>query len=73
MLSGNHRVKAAVAAGIDFMVVEAYMPPDRRAAIQLSHNELTGEDDPEILRTIYEHIQDVGMRLYSGLDDRARW
>lgn len=74
VLSGNHRVKVAVAAGlemIDFMVVDIYLPPERRVAIQLSHNSLTGEDDPEILRTLYGSIEDVGLRVYSGLDDKS--
>lgn len=74
VLSGNHRVKAAVAANldqIDFMVTRDYLSPDHRRAIQLSHNSITGEDDPEILKTIYSDIHDVEMRMYSGLDDKA--
>lgn len=74
VLSGNHRVKAAIAAGlpeIDVCLTDDYLPHDRRAAIQLSHNAISGEDDPATLKTIYEDIRDTDMRLYSGLDDKT--
>lgn len=74
VLSGNHRVKAAIAAGLtelDICLTDDYLPPDRRAAIQLSHNAISGEDDPATLKTIYEGISDAEMRIYSGLDDKT--
>jgi hypothetical protein len=73
VLSGNHRVKAAIAAGlseIEVMVTDDPLSPDDRKAIQLSHNELTGEDDPATLKLIYESIENIDMRIYSGLDDK---
>lgn len=73
VLSGNHRVKAAIAADlpeIDVMVTDDPLTPDERKAIQLSHNELTGEDDPATLKMIYGSISDLQMRLYTGLDDK---
>lgn len=73
VLSGNHRVKAAISAGlteIEVMVTDDPLSQDERKAIQLSHNELTGEDDPATLKLIYESIEDIGMRVYSGLDDK---
>lgn len=73
VLSGNHRVKASIAADlpeIDFVITDEYLPPERRKSIQLSRNAVVGEDDPAILKTIYESIGDVGMRLYTGLDDQ---
>jgi len=48
VLSGNHRVKAAVGAGlqsIHVMFTDQYLPPDRRRAIQLSHNSIVGSED----------------------------
>src|SRR5690606_5093950 len=36
---------------------------------QLSHNAIAGEDDPEILRELYERIENVDLKLYAGLDD----
>lgn len=72
--SGNHRVKAAIAAGlseIDVKVTEEQLPNDHLVAIQLSHNAIFGEDDPALLKELYQEIQDVDWRIYSGLDDRT--
>lgn len=74
VLSGNHRVKAAIEAGlgeIEMQVTEQYLTPNQRRAIQLAHNAVMGEDDPAILKIIYESIDDPIMRLSSGLDDKT--
>jgi hypothetical protein len=74
VLSGNHRVQAAVAADlaeIEVMVTDDPLRPDQRKAIQLSHNSITGEDDPALLKTIYTSIVDTDLRFYSGLDDKT--
>jgi hypothetical protein len=73
VLSGNHRVQAAISAELETIAVEVsdqYLDADRRKGIQLSHNELVGEDDPATLKTIYSSINDITMRVYSGLDDK---
>lgn len=73
VLSGNHRVKASIEAGlseIEVTITDDYLAPDRRKSIQLSHNALAGEDDPATLKLIYQSIQDVDLRLYTGLDDK---
>lgn len=73
VLSGNHRVRASIDAklpSIYVLMVDSYIDPDHRRAIQLSHNELVGEDDPGILQHIYKLIQTPNMKLYSGLDDK---
>jgi len=74
VLSGNHRVKGAIAAGlteIEVMITQDYLSPDERVAIQLSHNSLTGEDDPTTLKNLYMSIQEPTMRLYTGFDDKS--
>lgn len=74
VLSGNHRVAAAVEAGlasIEVMLTDDELTDDQRIAIQLSHNAISGEDDPQLLRQLFERIGNVDMRLYSGLDDQA--
>lgn len=74
VLSGNHRVKAAIAAGLTEIEVKVTHDPltrQERLAIQLSHNAIFGEDDPAILKQLYEQIDDVNLRLYSGLDDKT--
>ena len=74
VLSGNHRVKAAIEAGIEeafVMVTDDPMPKDRRTALQLAHNAIAGDDDPATLKDLYESLEDVDWRIYSGLDDQA--
>jgi hypothetical protein len=72
VLSGNHRVKAAVAAGLEqITVMEALgdnLTPERLVALQLSHNALVGDDDENILRELYDSL-DVMSKLASGLTD----
>lgn len=74
VLSGNHRVQAAVDAEIgpiDVMVTADPLTDSQRIAIQLSHNSLAGEDDPATLRQLYDSLSDVDLREYAGLDDKT--
>jgi hypothetical protein len=74
VLSGNHRVKAAIEAGIeeaDVLVTDDDLDRQRRVAIQLSHNALTGEDDPATLKALYDELEEIDWRDYAGLDDRT--
>lgn len=74
VLSGNHRVMAAIDAGIedaDCILILNKLPKARQTAIQLSHNAIEGEDDLAILKQLYESIDDVDMRGYAGLDDKT--
>jgi ParB-like chromosome segregation protein Spo0J len=74
VLSGNHRTMAAIEAGlqkIHCIVTDDKLTEDQRIAIQLSHNAIVGQDDPYILKQLYEKILDVEMKEYSGLDDKA--
>lgn len=71
-LSGNHRVMAAIDAGlkeIDVMVTEEDLTESQKRAIQISHNAIVGQDDMAILKELYESIDDVEFKEYSGLDD----
>jgi hypothetical protein len=69
VLSGNHRVQAAGKAGIDeadVIEITSELTKDQRDAIQLSHNALTGKDDPNILREIYEGLS-LDWQKYSAV------
>jgi hypothetical protein len=71
VLSGNHRVEAAILAGqsvVPVMVIQNYLTPERRVSIQLSHNAITGQDDPNILGRLYESLS-LEYKAYSGLTD----
>ncbi|MFD3848161.1 ParB N-terminal domain-containing protein [Streptomyces microflavus] len=72
ILSGNHRVQAAIVAGldeVDVMVIDEHLDEQQLISIQLSHNAITGEDDPATLKALYDQLDDVDWRAYSGLDD----
>ena len=71
ILSGHHRVQAAIEAGIDEIDAHLITTPlseQRKTAIQLSHNAITGQDDFSILLEMYEDLP-LGEKLYSGLTD----
>lgn len=73
-LSGNHRVQAAVAAGLEkifCLATDDKLSNEERIAKQLSHNAITGQDDPATLKTLYEQIIDTELKKYSGLDDKT--
>ncbi len=74
ILSGNHRVAAAIEAGLDeieWIQIEDRLPDAKKIAIQLSHNALVGHDDLDILKSLYEQIDDMNLKMYSGLDDKT--
>lgn len=72
ILSGHHRIQAAVDAGVSevlYLYLEGDLKPAQRTAIQISHNSIVGEDDLTVLKQQWESIQDLEAKLYSGLDD----
>jgi len=73
VLSGNHRVMAAREAGLReilIMYTERQLSRQEQVAIQLSHNAIVGQDDPLILKELWEEIEDLDLKYYSGLDDK---
>lgn len=74
VLSGNHRIQAAIDAeigDIDVMVSVDPLDDQQRLAIQLSHNAIAGQDDPATLKQLYDSLTDVDLRKYAGLDDKT--
>lgn len=71
VLSGNHRVKAAIQAGLANILILYIeeVDKDTQLAYQLSHNSLVGRDDMQILRDIYEEIGNVEKKEFSGLSE----
>jgi hypothetical protein len=72
ILSGNHRVKAAKDAGLTEIPVLysiRELTHQEEVAIQLAHNAIAGQDDLTILRELYDEINDVVLKEYSGVDD----
>jgi len=73
VLSGNHRIKAAIKAKQRRVLIlfglDADFDKNRRLALQLSHNAVVGQDDPFILRDIYSEIDSLISREYTGIID----
>jgi hypothetical protein len=71
VLSGNHRVLAAIKAGIeeaDIIEIVGTLAEARKLALQLSHNAIAGQDDPSILALLYSDL-DLDWKTYSGVND----
>jgi hypothetical protein len=73
VLSGNHRVKGGIEAGLDNILVivdKRDLSKSKKVAIQLSHNSLTGQDDEAILASLWGEIDIISAKLYAGLDSK---
>lgn len=71
VLSGNHRVEAALEAGIeeaDVIEIVDDIDDNRALALQLSHNAIAGSDDPGRLANLYSSL-DLTWKRFSGLTD----
>lgn len=70
ILSGNHRLKASIKAGLKHILILYIEEVDRstQIAYQLSHNALVGKDDMRMLREIYRDIETVEAMEFSGLN-----
>lgn len=70
VVSGNHRIKSAIAAGLKevLVLVVPHVDNPTKVARQLSHNAIAGEDDPQILAELWKELNALESKLYSGLD-----
>ena len=71
VVSGNHRIDAAITAGLNpiwVMEVVSYLAEPEIVALQLAHNAITGQDDPNILLELYSQL-DLDLKKYTGLTD----
>ena len=74
VFSGNHRTKAAIAAGIEeaeAIEILTELSEEQLLALQLSHNAIAGKDDPNILAKLFASIATLELKAYSGLTDDA--
>ncbi len=72
IISGHHRIRAARMANVTHiysLVITEKLSKDQIKAKQLAHNALNGYDDEEVLRAIYENINDIEAKLESGVID----
>lgn len=73
MLSGHHRRLAAIEVGldlVDIIVITTPLDEDRKNAIQLSHNSVTGKDNPTVLADMYRNLG-LDAKMFSGLTDEV--
>jgi len=73
IISGHHRVRAARDAGIQAILILLYenLDASRLKAKQLAHNSITGVDDPELVKRIWDGILDVQARFEAFIDPRV--
>lgn len=74
VLSGNHRCRAAIEAGLEEVLVlftDRELSKQEQIAIELSHNAIDGKDDMAILKELWDEIDDVSLKYYAGLDDKV--
>lgn len=73
IVSGHHRIEAAVEANIKDIVV-LLLPEETstqaKVSKQLSHNALTGKDDELILTELFDSIKTIELKLASGLNNK---
>jgi hypothetical protein len=72
VLSGNHRVMAAREAGkksILYLYTDEHMSRQEQISLQLAHNQVTGQDDPNTLKDLWEELTSVDLKFLTGFDD----
>jgi len=71
ILSGNHRVKAAIQAGLKYILIlyVENIDKDTQLSYQLSHNALIGKDDLVILKELFDEIKDINKKQFTGLSE----
>jgi hypothetical protein len=68
ILSGNHRIKAAIKAKLEFVLIIFVdeISKDKQIAYQLSHNKLIGKNHRQILKDVFAEIDKIDMKEFSG-------
>jgi hypothetical protein len=73
MVSGHHRLRAARAAGIKYILILLYeeLSVSRIKSKQLAHNTITGQDDPELVKRVWDEITDIQAQFEAYVDPRV--
>lgn len=70
IISGHHRIRAARASQIMIVYVlatEDELTEDEIISKQLSHNSLSGEDDQQVLKDLFDSIRSIDEKTRSGI------
>ena len=70
IVSGHHRIRAARAAGIKHTLIFLYeeLSPSRIRSKQLAHNTIQGQDDPQLVKRLWDEITDIQARFEAYVD-----
>lgn len=71
VVSGHHRTRSARKAGMEeiYVLVDVSgLTPAQIAAKQLAHNSIQGDDDPQLVKRIFEKIDAVHLQLEAFID-----
>lgn len=74
IVSGHHRIRGARAAGIPevFILLDrSGLSKSKIISKQLSHNAIEGKDDPQILKELFEQIEDAEAKIAAFIDPKA--
>jgi len=71
VVSGNHRVKSAIKANLPYILILFIenISREKEIAYQLSHNALVGKDDLAILKEIFDELETIQGKEFSGLNE----
>lgn len=72
IISGHHRLRAARTAGVKHILVLLYeeLSPSRIKSKQLAHNTIAGQDDPQLVKRLWDEITDIQARFEAFVDPR---
>jgi hypothetical protein len=73
IISGHHRFRAAREAGVKHILVLVYdeLTTSRAKSKQLAHNTISGQDDPELVKRVWEMITEVKAQFEAFVDPRV--
>jgi hypothetical protein len=73
-ISGHHRIKAAIKAGLKKIVCAIIQKVDdsTRLRLQLTHNDISGTPDPEIVRQLQAKITEEDLKLCDILIEQSK-
>ena len=72
IISGNHRYKACLELGYKSMSIlyteKENIQKDELLALQISHNNIHGKENKTILKSIFDEIESIEYKEFSGID-----
>jgi hypothetical protein len=73
IISGHHRFRAAREAGVKQILVLLYdeLSTSRAKSKQLAHNTISGQDDPELVKRVWEMITEIEAQFEAFVDPRV--